>query len=141
MIKIKNWEDLDDVGNDNYYVRYFNGIRIYDPVGYKCHRDAYIVSLDVGNIPPSISLSILKSFDFDIEFQEEPTLTDREFYILDSLKFTEDKLIRKYLDTPYLSSKNKEYESLSFKQDLFQFIKASESWEVEDLLKLKRKGE
>jgi hypothetical protein len=89
--------------------------------------------------PTEKILSVLKCYGFDIEFQAEPTLTEEEFCFLSCFASENDYEIKRGYSKIIGIHEGIRY--LIINPDLFQFIKEGESWKVEDLLKLKRKGE
>jgi hypothetical protein len=134
MIKIKKWEDLHGIENEKYQIRKAHSCIGIDLKNSEFTNVAVISSEELEN---NAILSVLKLFGFDVEFQEEPTLTEEEFCFLSCFLYAEDKTIATINGITYLESQTLQ----ALKNGMFSFIKERETWKVKDLLKLKRKGE
>lgn len=78
-MKIKSWEDLDNVENSLFKLRkYYCGIS----VDFKDGEKDNILAVDVEKLDKATVLSILKLFGFDIEFEEQPKLTEQEWHMV-----------------------------------------------------------
>jgi hypothetical protein len=79
MIKIKNWEDLHTIDNEKYIIRKAHSCISID---LKNGEFISVAIISLEELEDNAILSVLKLFGFDVEFVEEPTLTEEEFVFL-----------------------------------------------------------
>jgi hypothetical protein len=146
MIKIKNWEELHKTEQKEKGEEFIiEVLEVSSNISQICIQKRECNNLNMltriySDQPTEKILSVLKCYGFDIEFQEEPTLTDREWHWL--MYFSDGRKVSMYRVERRAKPSNViiNGEEISYTLELFPWLKAGMYTSVEDLLKLKRKS-
>jgi hypothetical protein len=144
-MKISKWEELDDLKNDKYQVRKYCGFIAVRTIT-EC-IDVVDIYCDI--TPKDKILAVLKVFGFDIEFEEAPKLSKREWHgvnwLSDNWWIARDMFLFAFQSEPikretgYVCGRaNDDY--IKLPNDLFPFITPDRAWSVKELRELEVEG-
>ena len=133
LIKIKEWEDLDEVENEKYKIIVSGSNYLY--ICNNGHPNHYASYLVTDALSKQVALDWLRSFGFNVEFGKTIKLTRDEKEILDALVLLGlTYFYRTLLGT--LIAKNNDMKYIELRNGVFQFISKGELMQFEDLLKM-----
>jgi len=141
-MKISKWEELDDLKNDKYQVRKYCGFIAVRTIT----ESIDVVDIYCDITPKDKILAILKLFGFDIEFEEQPKLSKREYHFVNYLPEDwwmardADKAIYIYNAEPKNGSNGIGtpvfWQEMLLDGRLFPFITPDRAWSVKELREL-----
>ena len=148
-MKIKKWEDLDKETNDKYMLRVSLGyaentlIHIFHREGMRFMPCSIYASATTEQ-----RIATLKAFGFDIEFEEPPKLSKREYhyvnYAYDGAWIARQKSNSLYVfsEKPRLTKRDNWDACVidCLYSDLFPFITPDRAWSVKELRELEVEG-
>ncbi|MCK9482500.1 MAG: hypothetical protein M0R38_12230 [Bacteroidia bacterium] len=141
--KIKSWDELDCKYNKDFQILVLgNSLRIRAPID---DWSREIVSIDLYVVGKDKTLAILKLFGFDIEFEETPKLSKKEWHgvnwLSDNWWIARDMFLFAFQSEPikretgYVCGRaNDDY--IKLPNDLFPFITPDRAWSVKELREL-----
>ncbi|MCK9482498.1 MAG: hypothetical protein M0R38_12220 [Bacteroidia bacterium] len=145
-MKINKWEELDDLKNGKYRVGKYCGFIAVQTIT-KC-RD--VVEIYFDTTPKDKILAILKLFGFDIEFEEAPKLSKREWHLVNYLPedwwIARNMILYAFQSKPietsvgYFCGKPND-EHIKLTNGLFPFIGYDRAWSVKELRELEVSSE
>ena len=141
-MKISKWEELDGIESGKYQVS-----KYYDSIGIReITEDTDCVDICFTATSKEKTLAILKVFGFDIEFEEAPKLSKREWHLVNFLEecwwIARDESKYLYAHEIRPSKSNGEWGSLArhdfieLPDVLFPFITPDRAWSVKELREL-----
>ena len=134
-MKISKWEELNEVRND------YHRIVINNQFIYLQTFGETIVSISK-DVKKELIIKTLKLFGFDIEFEEAPKLSKREWHLVNFLSedwwIARDMILYAFQSKPiktnngyFCGQPNDDYKRLA--NDLFPFVTFGRAWSVKEL--------